>query len=91
MIVQRREFANYLRENSGVKDHSTSSEIIVWFAVCAGDSSPRVLNGAHEHVRQVRFRSIVCATVRWRCSKRLAFQTLSRARLSATRAPRFLA
>ena len=43
MIVQRRGFANYLRENSGVKDHSTSSEIIVWFAVCAGDSSPRVL------------------------------------------------
>jgi hypothetical protein len=46
MIVQRREFANYLRENSGVKDHSTSSEIIVWFAVCAGDSSPGVLKNA---------------------------------------------
>ena len=27
MILQRREFANYLRENSGVKDHATSSEI----------------------------------------------------------------
>jgi len=31
MIVQRRGFANYLRENSGVKDHSTSSEIMVFF------------------------------------------------------------
>ena len=27
MIVQRREFANYLREDSSVKDHSTSNEI----------------------------------------------------------------
>jgi hypothetical protein len=27
MIVERREFANYLRENSGVKDRRTSSEI----------------------------------------------------------------
>jgi hypothetical protein len=27
MIVQRREFANYLRENSGVKDDAASSEI----------------------------------------------------------------
>jgi hypothetical protein len=30
MIVQRREFGNYLRENSGVKDPSTSSENIVF-------------------------------------------------------------
>ena len=27
MIVQRREFANYLRKNSGVKGDATSSEI----------------------------------------------------------------
>src|SRR5215831_3006137 len=46
MMLRRREFANYLRENSGVKVYSTSSEIIVWFPVCAGDSSPRALKNA---------------------------------------------
>jgi hypothetical protein len=44
MIVQGREFANYLRENSGVKDHATSSEIhdacSVKLKQCEGDQTP---------------------------------------------------
>ena len=30
MIVQRREFANYLRENSGVKAYRISSKVPLW-------------------------------------------------------------